>query len=305
MSGSSGGSSKTTTTSYTPEQAQWMSKALDIYGPSLGQGQVSYPGTRVAPLATGQAGVLSNIPNLLSSLGMSTDMPLYGETGTTLSGLLSGDIGAQPITPEVEGDYFARAIKQPTMKQFKEETLPGIKESFAGPGYWGSARANEVAEAYQDVGDWLGQQRAQLAWDTQLRNQEIQEAKAGRALGAVAPAMTYDQTQLRNTLAQIAGGEEIYKLASMEQGQQQNVINATIEKFREGQRLTDPEIMTIMLTLLGTSYQTTTEKQEAGGSLAGLGSALGAGLALMFAPVSIGALGGAAIGGAAGSAFNW
>lgn len=290
MSGG-GGSGKTTqtSTSYTPEQRKWMSEALSLYGPEMGKGQTSYTGERVAPFTEGQQAALDVIPSYAQAFSLERGMPLFGETGEAIKKTLAGETGAQTITPEQTEAYFKRVFEQPAKYAFEKEILPSVKESFAGPGYWSGARAKAQAEAGENLWSYLGEKRGELDWNTLMANRAAEEARAQRIAGITPAAMAYGQMPTREAMMRLTGGEELYKFASMEQQQQQAEINASIQKFEEGKRLTDPEIMNIMLSLLGTSYQTSITKTS-GTSGAGLGSAIGAGAGLLAAAMIPGAL---------------
>ena len=248
-----GSSSKQTTTSKSPAQNKWMGEALDIYGPSMGQGQEIYQGDRVAPMTETQTQA-SDVQGFLDRFAPYRDMPMFGETGQALGGLLSGQAGAQKITPEATESYFKGAIEDPRRKAYQQYDKPAIQEAFAGPGYWGSARAQEQSRSAGELSDWLGTERAKLGWDVEQANRNIEEAKAGRALSALGPGMQYGQAPTQNALANLQGRAGTFDLAGAPQRQQQAEINSAIQQFAEENRLTDPEDMQILLALLGMDY---------------------------------------------------
>lgn len=303
MSGGSKGSSSTTTQkSYTPAQEEWQKTGLEMYGPLMGQGQAYPDFPTVAPMTDLQQQLVGQAGDFAGLFGPVTgaDVPLYGQTGQALESLLTGQAGAQKISPEDMESYFKGSIRDPAMKEYQETVAPAVREAFAGPGFWGKARAKEQVEAAQDLGDWLGTQRSGLAWNVKQTNMALDEAKAARMQGAVPQAMSYSSQLLRENMARLTGGEELYNFASMPQQQQQAEINAAIQKFEAGNRLTDPEVMSIMLTLLGQQYSSGTTVST-GGSSGGLGTAIGAGIGLLIgassggganAAMSAGSLGG-------------
>lgn len=136
---------KTSSESKTSAQKKAIDAALgqvpggfEGYGSYLGQGMNVYPGQRVAPMTGTQTDVLGQLPDFASAFGdFLQPNQLQGQMESTASQLLQGQMGAQPITPEAEASFFQRGVQQPAMKQFREETLPGVREEFAGPGYWG------------------------------------------------------------------------------------------------------------------------------------------------------------------------
>ena len=227
------------------------------YASYLGQGQNVYQGNRVAPMTQTGTDVLGQLPDFVQQFGDLSGSPLQKQLETTSGSLLRGEMGAQPITPEQEASYFGRAVRDPRMKEFQQTELPGIQEQFAGPGYWGSARANEVGEAYGDVGDWLGQQRAGLAWDTLGRNQQIQTDTANRALNAIGPSLAVGQAPTQQALSKLGGLGQTMTMADTERVQQQSEIEASMNKFFEENQITDPQVMQAFAMLIGTSINST------------------------------------------------
>ena len=265
------------------------------YGSYLGQGMDVYGGDRVAGMTSTGYDVLSQLPSFASMFGDLSGSPLQQQLESTSGSLLAGEMGAQPITPEQESAYFSSAIQDPRMKQFTETELPGIQEAYAGPGYWGNARANEVGEAYGDVGDWLGSQRAQLAWDTLGQNQAIEEAQANRALGAMDGAIAVGQAPTQEALAQLSGLGQTMQLADTERVQQQMEIDAAMQTFFEENQITDPQVMQAFAMLIGQNVGlSTTDSDQWGAGLgytalssmgSSLGSAIGSGAAAAMSDI--------------------
>ena len=208
-------SSKQVSTSKSPTQSKWMDKALEFYGPTLGQGEKIYQGERIAPLTETQTQA-SDVKGFIERFSPYRDMPLYGETGTSLSGILSGEMGAKPITQEETESYYNRAIRDPAQKRYEEDVLPSVKEAYAGPGYWGSARAKAHTDSAEDLSDWLGEQRAGLEWDVGEANRMIDEAKAGRALSAIEPSIAYGRAETDEARQRLAGRSDIFEFGSTE-----------------------------------------------------------------------------------------
>jgi len=238
------------TSPYVSGEAEWKKSALDIYGPTLGQGQQIYPGERVAPL-TPTMTQASDVQGFLDQFAPYRDMPMFGETGTALSGALEGITGAQPISSETAKDIFGRIYKEPTKKRWEEHIRPTIRESYAGPGFWGSARAKAEMEGAQDVADWLGAEEGRFMWDVEQANRQIAEAKAGRSLAAIQPAMAYAGLPTQEAQQRLAGRTDVLGLSGVQQRQQQAEINAAIQRFAEENRITDPENLDIFLKLMG------------------------------------------------------
>jgi len=193
---------------------------------------------------------------------------------------LAGQTGAKPLGRQDVEDYFTGAIYDPTMKTFREDVVPGIEESHAGPGFFGSARSHELSEAHKDVADWLGTQRAGLEWDVLQSNQALAEGRAERSLATLAPAMAYGQVpaqEIRNNLEiaakQLGGLGQLFGFGQAEQTQAQAELQDDIIRFAEENQKTDPENLAILLSLLELNISAS----EAKGMGPGLGYSMLAG----------------------------
>jgi hypothetical protein len=127
-------------------------------------------------------------------------------------------------------DYFKNTIKDPATKSFNESTMPAVKEAFSGPGYWGSARAKSEVKANKDLNDYLNTANANLNWNVQQANK--------------------------------AGAQDEYALGQVQQSQQQNELNAKIQKFAEDNQITDPTNLSIIMSLLGMKTQQTSTASQ-------------------------------------------
>ena len=286
------GSSKerTSSTSYTPEQREGLTQALETYLPSLGQGQPAYGGDRVADWSPFMQSILGNAQNFMGSFMPDTGMPLFGETGTALGGILGGTTGAPLLSMEQAARTFGQTRMDPARKQFGEYTAPLIREEYAGPGYWGSARAGEVSRQATDLEDDLRAERSQFLWDTEMTNRALQEARAQRALQGVPLAMQYSQLPTLEAQNRLSGLRDIFSFGQAEQAQRQAEINADIQRFMEANRITNPEDIQIILSLLGMSYTTSTGMADSAGP--GLGYSMLGGGNLSNTASGVGTIGG-------------
>lgn len=256
-----------TQTGATPEQRKWMGKALDLYGPTLGQGVKIPPGEvgeRLAPMTPTQTQA-TDVQGFLKQFAPYRDMPMFGEGQKALSGILAGETGAAPITPEATERYIEGAIADPRRRAFERFERPAIREEFAGPGFWGSARAKAVGERSQEMEDWIGEMGAQTRWDVEQANRQIEEAKAGRSLAAIEPARMYAGEPTREATARLAGRENVFALSGIQQQQQQAELNMTRQILSEEFAITDPEDLEIILSLLGMPYSSSTGTAEGAG----------------------------------------
>ncbi len=254
------------------EQKTWLAEALKKYGPQLGQNQNVWQGQRVAPFSTLQETAVSgagNYADMFSTPKEWAGTPLFGKTGRALKGVLSGTTGAKKMGTQDVADYFKETAYDPTMRSLRKDLLPGIDESYAGPGFFSSARSHARSDAITDTRDLLATQHANLQWGVQNQNQALDEAAAGRTLAAIPQAMAYGQLpaqEIKNNLSiaaqQIGGLNELFGIGSAQQTQQQAELQAQILKFAEDNQLTDPENLSILMTLLGLNYQTSSAKSS-------------------------------------------
>jgi hypothetical protein len=263
-------SSKQQSSSYTPAQKKWQATALETYGPTVGQGQPIYQGPRVADFSPQQA-ALTNVQGYQDAFNANRSMPLFGETGTAISDAMAGRTGAQPLSVDQANQTFQQTRAVPSYEQFQRFLTPSIQESYAGPGFIGSAKGQAVTQAGTDLAKNLDVQRSSFLWDTENANRQIAQQNADRQLSATQQGMQYGQLPTQEATARLAGQQGAFNLASAEQQQRQAQINATMQQFVEKYRLTDPESLSALLALLGMNYSTSYGTQS--GSSFNVGSA--------------------------------
>jgi len=66
------------------------------------------------------------------------------------------------------------------MREWREVAEPAIREAFAGPGYWGSARAEATRKAAEDLATTLAARRAELMYGEELARRQALESAAAR-----------------------------------------------------------------------------------------------------------------------------
>jgi hypothetical protein len=268
-----GGSSSSTQSSQseakTPEQKKRLSEMLALYGPQMGKNEKVWQGERVAPMSGLQQSTIAGAGNYADyfSAPQQAGMPLFGQTGQTTAQLLSGSPGGKPMSDEDVQSYFSEKYYQPAMTSLKRDVLPLVDESYAGPGYFGSARSHGRQEAITDVNERLATQWADLNWNVLQQNQQLEEAKAGRQLSTLQPAMAFSQlptqniqANLENAIRQVGGLEELFGLGEKQQSQEQAELEAAMMKFAEELQITSSDDLAIMLTLLGLNFSSSTTK---------------------------------------------
>jgi hypothetical protein len=259
-------SSKSTTETKTPEQKATLKTALELYEPQLGQGEPLYGGQTVAGLDPLQQRAQEIAGGFLDAFEPGAgNIPLYGETGAALSGVLSGQTGAEQLSEQDIADFYQRTVADPARRQFSEEIRPLIREEYAGPGFYSSARSGAVTKGAQDLGYRLSEGLAQAQFENLRRGQDLDEARAGRSLSAVPAAMQFGQMPSQIEQQKLAGLSAVSEFGRERQAQEQAEIAASIQRFADENRLTSQEDMAIIMGLLGLDFTTQTQKSSSSG----------------------------------------
>ena len=179
-----GGKSKSESTpvpvnTWTEEQKAAMKALWEKIGPGLEGPVPSYPGQMYVPKTPEEEAYFQSV-----SSGR-------GARETALNTLLSGK-SAYEINPETTEELYQRGIRAPALKEFQDITLPQIKSSFMGPGYYGSARALTETKAAENLATTLAAERAKLAYADETARRAGLESGATRAAQYGLPAATME-----------------------------------------------------------------------------------------------------------------
>lgn len=98
----------------------------------------------------------------------------YGATSEDKINQLYKGVRA-PFTGKLVNQLYSDAI----VPEFEASTLPKLRAEYAGPGYWGSARARGVSDAYasldrQRASDYVGAEQTRLNQDYETNQARIQ-----------------------------------------------------------------------------------------------------------------------------------
>lgn len=75
--------------------------------------------------------------------------------------------------------YYEEAVGEPMRREFQEQTLPKVRESYAGPGtYWGGERTQGEQQARSDLQQNLAEQGAQYAQQGRQMQSQLAEQLA-------------------------------------------------------------------------------------------------------------------------------
>lgn len=281
-------SSESYSQSYLPQQADVMKQMLGAYSPLLGAGQPVYEGQRVAPMNVMQEMAMGNLPAFLNALAPTNQIPLQGPLQEMFKGIISGSALPQPLDETAALTRYQQTRAAPAMEDWSRFVNPAIKEAYAGPGFFHTGRAQAQTQSAQDLMRDIGIGREEYMGDIEQINRQLALANVAAQTQAAYPAMQAATMGTTDAMQRLAGTTAATQLATMEQQQRQNQLNAEMQKFLEEQRITDPEVTDILLRLVGTpmSSGSSASYQYAPSPLMQLGAAaLGAPTGGMYSTV--------------------
>lgn len=155
----------TRTEVWAPEQQALFKMLAPIIQKGLTEPVAKYPGQMFVPKTPEEEAYLGRVPGLAEQIAAARGrlrQPAY------------------EITPETTEQYYQEAIRAPAMREWGETVEPLIREAYAGPGYWGSARAGAQVRGAEELATTLGKQRAELYYADEMAKRTAAEAAAGR-----------------------------------------------------------------------------------------------------------------------------
>ena len=157
-----------------PEQQKLMTPLSQFLMQQLQGGATPYGGELTAGMTPMQQQAMSQMGQYMGS-----QTPLSGEVEGAFSDYLAG------TKPEEMIDFYNQYLLPSQERTFQESTLPGIKESWAGPtgegGYWGSGRATAEGRAHEVHGEQVATGRGSAVMTG--RAQGLQALGMAPALG--------------------------------------------------------------------------------------------------------------------------
>ena len=152
----------------------WLSKALPFVGSALGgllgRGKKGGFETQQVPRwSPEQQKVFSQIygltsPQIGKGLTPTPEETQYGDFLRNVEPWYRGLVN-ETYNPEAIKELYSKSI----VPEFEQTMLPKIRGEFAGPGYWGEARARAVSEAYGG----LGRDEARALYEAETRKNDL------------------------------------------------------------------------------------------------------------------------------------
>lgn len=146
------------------QQKQLWKMVEQLMQPAL-QGATPYTGQMYVP-QTGQEALYQDYIN--NNAGRQAAL------NQVLSGTVPYDIS------DNRADEMFEQMRAGALRDWEEVARPTISEGFAGPGYWGTARANAEMKGAQDLTQNLAETRAQLMYTNEMDARNRMDAALGR-----------------------------------------------------------------------------------------------------------------------------
>lgn len=229
---------------YTPAQMQLIDRMSGRLQQETGQGVNAYPGQMAAEPSALQSQLFSILEQ-----GREPGEPGLGEQLTRF--------GTDQLTqteeydPEAAQDYWQQSFVEPARQNFQEETMPGLREQFAGQNALSSGGFNRaVADSAANMETQLGAKLGELTYrgKQDFENRQLQERGLGlKTLDQILNEMS-GTGQTQRQIEQAGLGEEY-------------------QKWQTSRDYNNPWLQNYLGTTLGTSpYDpaTTIERDRAG-----------------------------------------
>jgi hypothetical protein len=242
----------------TPSQMDLIKKLSGQVAGEVGQGIEPYPGQMVADPSQLQQGLFDILDNQVAGEGGTLEQMLQeGRQMTTQDEAY--DQGAAR-------DYWQQSFVEPTRQNFYEETMPELREQFAGQGALSSGGFNRaVADAAGDMETQLGGKLGEILYQGRqdFQDRQMQEQQLGLS--------TLDQA-LNEVNALMQAGQQ-------QRGIEQQGLEAQMQKWQQSRPYNNPWLNQAPTALGASPYQIDTITQGGGsGFLGGMAPGIGQGI---------------------------
>jgi hypothetical protein len=163
--GSKSKSSPSRVDMWSPQQSKMWKELSKYLQSAFGKDVPAYPRQMYVPRTGEESAYLKRAPQLADEIA-------------AMRARL-GDV-AYEINPETTEQYYQKSVKAPAMQEWEEIVEPGIREQFAGPGYWGSARAQAQQQGSEHLATELGSKRAELYYADEMARRQAETDAANR-----------------------------------------------------------------------------------------------------------------------------
>lgn len=189
---------------WTPEHWDQFRKIAGITSAGLEGPATAYPGEMYTPKTPEEQAYLTATTGIGGTRSDALERAFTGQS-------------AYDINPEATEQFYRQSIEAPMVHNWQTRVLPQLKETYAGPGYYGAPRMEAERRSAQDLAIQLGSERAKYAYEDEKARREGLDAGAQRAVQYAVPQMGTAGTMARQIenervladLARWMGGEEV------------------------------------------------------------------------------------------------
>lgn len=108
-------------------------------------------------------------------------------TNQALLNVLSGK-PAYDINEEATRNYYENSVRAPMLREYRDTTAPLLAESFSGPSFWSSGRANATQKSIEDLSNKLNESWYNLAYQDELARRNALESASNRQVQGLSAA---------------------------------------------------------------------------------------------------------------------
>lgn len=177
------------------------------------------------------------------------------------------------VGPEWAERYFEEGLRPVYEREWERNILPAIKEAYAGPGYYSTARGDEISQAALDFGLQLAKQKQELLYGEEKARRQAIEQAMGRIPAGQQVAATAAQYSRAIETEKIMDALQRYLMGESVEGQYNPAYNPMLQ------------VAFALLGLQPYTYGVTTQQSGGGlgyGLLSGLAGGVGQGFGGVF-----------------------
>ncbi len=119
-------------------------------------------------------------------------------TNQALLNVLSGK-PAYDINEEATRNYYENSVRAPMLREYRDTTAPLLAESFSGPSFWSSGRANATQKSIGDLSNKLNESWYNLAYQDELARRNALESASNRQVQGLSAAPQLESQAVINS----------------------------------------------------------------------------------------------------------
>jgi len=265
----------------TEGQQKLLDQLTGILGGQVGQGVQSYPGNTVAGVSPLQqqgmgavSGGLTGFQNFMGGYNPNAGQTYLNQAQPALNTMLAD------YDPSAAKDYWNQTFVNPSMQNWQENILPGVKEQFASANAADSGMMNRaIAQSGRNLSTDLNAQLANILYSGSEAQKSRQQTGINQAMdfAQMPGAFAQQYGQLQGLGSDLA--TQAVNTGGIQQQYEQNKLNEALQKWQQSQPYNNPWLQNYLAPALGTpAFENVAMQQPMGlGSSALLGGISAAG----------------------------